>query len=240
MEIAVKEIIFLIVVFLTNIIQGITGFAGTVLAMPAGIFLQGIDTSKFILNILGILASIYILIISYKYVDWKEFFKIIVFMILGLGLGVYLFSILELDFLLKIYSTFIILIALKGMFIKKSHNLPEIFLIGLIVLAGIIHGMFVSGGPLIMIYIMKKLKGKTAFRATIATIWIVLNTVLAFSHYTQGLFTENNLKMLALSIVPLIIGMFIGNKLHHKMSQESFLKLSYILLLISGMALFFK
>lgn len=240
MELIVKDILFLIIVFLTNIIQGITGFAGTVLAMPAGIFLQGIDTAKFVLNILGILASIYIVAISYKEIAWKEFFKIILFMMIGLGIGIYLFSILELAFLLKIYSIFIILIAAKGMLIKKEYKLQEIVLVGIIILSGVIHGMFVSGGPLIMIYIMKKIKEKTAFRATIASIWIVLNTILAFSHYSQSLFTPDNLKVLGLSIIPLVGGMVVGNKLHHKMNQESFLKLSYVLLLISGIALLFK
>ncbi|MGL5099345.1 MAG: sulfite exporter TauE/SafE family protein [Fusobacteriaceae bacterium] len=240
MAIGIKDTIFLIVVFLTNIIQGITGFAGTVLAMPPGIFLQGIDTSKFILNILGILASLYILAVSYKHVDWKEFFKIVILMLPGLWIGVYLFSILELGFLLKIYSIFIILIAGKGIFIKKEYKLPEIIMLGIIVTSGIIHGMFVSGGPLIMIYIMKKLKDKTTFRATIATIWIVLNTILAINHYTEGLYTPENIKILVLSILPLMFGMYMGNKLHHKMSQESFLKLSYILLLFSGIALLLK
>jgi len=40
--ISIKEIIFLIIVFLTNIVQTITGFAGTVLAMPFSISLLSI------------------------------------------------------------------------------------------------------------------------------------------------------------------------------------------------------
>lgn len=35
-------ILFLLVILLTNIIQGITGFAGTILAMPPGLMLVGI------------------------------------------------------------------------------------------------------------------------------------------------------------------------------------------------------
>ena len=54
----IKNILFLIVVFLTNIIQCITGFAGTVLAMPFSIMLVGYDVAKPILNVLGLLASI--------------------------------------------------------------------------------------------------------------------------------------------------------------------------------------
>ncbi|MGL6065418.1 MAG: TSUP family transporter [Fusobacteriaceae bacterium] len=235
-----KDIIFLAVVFLTNIIQGITGFAGTVLAMPPGIFLQGMDTAKMILNILGILSSIWIIVISYKDIEWEEVKKILLFMIVGLIIGMKIFTMLPIEFLLKIYAIFIISIALKGMLIKKEIKTPEWLLTGAIFLAGIIHGMFVSGGPLVMIYVAKKLKTKSSFRATLAIVWIVLNSYLAFSHFEQGLYTHENIKLLTLSIPPFAFGMIVGNILHYKMSQASFLKLSYVLLGISGMALLIK
>ena len=235
-----KDVMFLIVVFLANIVQGITGFAGTVLAMPPGIFLQGIDAAKMVLNILGILASLWIVFVSYKSINWDEVKKIIFFMIIGAALGMKLFTMLPLEFLLKIYAIFIILIALKGIFIKGEVKTPKWILIVVIILAGVIHGMFVSGGPLIMIYVAKKLKSKSSFRATLAVVWIVLNSYLAFSHYNQGFFTSENIKLLYLSILPFSLGMLIGNALHHKMSQASFLKISYILLSVSGIALIAK
>ena len=42
----IRAILYLLVVFSTNVIQGITGFAGTVLAMPFTILLYGIDVAK--------------------------------------------------------------------------------------------------------------------------------------------------------------------------------------------------
>lgn len=47
-----KDIIFLIVLFIANVIQAITGFAGTVLAMPASMFLLGVDNAKVVLNVM--------------------------------------------------------------------------------------------------------------------------------------------------------------------------------------------
>ena len=42
------EFLYYLVVLGSNIIQGITGFAGTILAMPFAVMLIGIDKSKFI------------------------------------------------------------------------------------------------------------------------------------------------------------------------------------------------
>ena len=47
-----KEIIFLFVLFVANVIQAITGFAGTVLAMPPSIYLLGMDNAKVVLNVM--------------------------------------------------------------------------------------------------------------------------------------------------------------------------------------------
>ena len=50
-------ILFLLVILLTNIIQGITGFAGTILAMPPGLMLVGDPVAKPVLNVLGLLSG---------------------------------------------------------------------------------------------------------------------------------------------------------------------------------------
>ncbi|MGL5191574.1 MAG: hypothetical protein ACRC7S_18175, partial [Cetobacterium sp.] len=59
-------------------------------------------------------------------------------------------------------------------------------------------------------------------------------------HYNQGIFTSTNINLLWMSIPPFALGMILGNILHYKMSQITFLKLSYVLLSISGIALIVK
>lgn len=232
-----KDILFYIVLFLTNIVQGITGFAGTVLAMPPSILLQGIDVAKPILNVLGLLVSAWIVIISYRDLNKKEFFKVMLLMFLGLLLGNYIYKIIPVPILLKIYAIFIMAISLKGLLVKKEKNVPEILLIIIVFVAGIIHGMFVSGGPLLIIYAAKKFKEKTEFRATVSSVWIILNGYLAYTHYMEGLFIETTMNKLLFSIPLVFAGAIIGNILHKKMSQKLFLTLTYILLIVSGLTL---
>ncbi len=82
-----REILFYIVILLTNIIQGITGFAGTILAMPPGIMLVGFDVAKPVLNTLGLLAGIYVFVSFRKNVVWKELKKIVIVMAVGMAAG---------------------------------------------------------------------------------------------------------------------------------------------------------
>lgn len=242
--------LFYIVVLLTNIIQGITGFAGTILAMPFGIMLVGFDTAKPILNVLGILAGIYVAVFNFRKIRWKEFLIIIAFMIPSMICGILIRNSLSnnVSIMYKILGTFVILLAsirLIKLFTKNSGGtLPEaiqnvknvFYLTG----AGIIHGMFVSGGPLLIGYLSGKIKEKNEFRATISTVWILLNSLILFSDIKSGYWNKELVKMQLITIPFLTGGMFIGGKLSKVMSQKVFLVLTYILLIISGVSLLLK
>ena len=99
--------------------------------------------------------------------------------------------------------------------------------------------MFLSGGPLLIIYAVKKMPEKAEFRATLAPVWIVLNSYLLIKQFVTGLITVQVLGLSALAIPILIIAIIIGKKLYEHMSQKTFLMLSYVLLLISGISLLF-
>ena len=211
-----NQILFYIVILLTNIIHGITGFAGTILAMPPSLMLVGYDIAKPILNVLAIFSGVYVFVGNYKKIDWKELAKIVVVMALGIFGAVFI----------------------KGLFVGKEHLLYK--LLGLLVLAGIIHGLFVSGGPLLTGYMTKRIKDKSVFRATISTVWVFLNTLVLLEDIQAGLWVPSTVKMLCISVPFLLAGMFIGSKLVARMSQMVFMKLTYILLFISGLSLLVK
>ncbi len=231
-----KDIIFLIVLFIANVIQAITGFAGTVLAMPASMFLLGVDNAKVVLNVIALLSGLLIAISSYKRIN-KKLLKICVFMLIGMAVRILLCKVISSNSLLIIYGIIIIVIAGKNLLFHKELKLPQAFLIAILIIAGIIHGMFVSGGALLVVYATQVLKDKEEFRATVAPVWIVLNSILLVSQIQAHAFNYDNIKLILLSIIPLIVATWIGKKLLKRVSQKVFLNLTYILLIISGISL---
>lgn len=237
MNYIVSSILFLIIILIANTIQVLTGFAGNMLAMPFSIHLIGVNEAKTVLNVFTLVACIYIWWKNRDYVNKKVFAKIIIFMIIGMLLGIWLFEILPLNFLLTAYAILIIVIALYKMFCKRQVRVPEFFMIFVILIAGIIHGMFVSGGALLVIYAVSVLKDKKEFRATLSPVWVVLAIILMFTHAKSGFYTPNTITLIGLSMIPLIISIWLGNKLFDKINQTLFLKITYVLLLISGLTL---
>lgn len=233
-----KEIIFLFVLFVANVIQVITGFAGTVLAMPPSIYLLGMDNAKVVLNVMALLSGLMIAVMSYHHMNKKEVIKICVCMVAGMTIGIQICKTVPSEqILLIIYGVIILLIAGKNLLCHRQRTLPKALLLVILLLAGVIHGMFVSGGALLVVYAAQVLKEKEEFRATLAPVWVVLNSILLVSQVRQGVFTEGNIRLILISIIPLFMATWLGKKLVKKVSQKVFLNLTYVLLLVSGLSL---
>lgn len=243
-----KELLFYVIILLANIIQGITGFAGTILAMPFSMMLVGYGVAKPVLNVLGLLSGIYVFAGNRTHVNWKEFRTIVCVMTIGIlgGIGIKLLLKDQDIVLYQLLGLFVVFLALQGLYQmllakKKKKDTPSKIGSGaLLVGAGIAHGIFVSGGPLLIGYLTKKIKEKEVFRATISTVWIVLNTIILISDIQSGLWNIPLVKTQLLSIPFLLAGMFVGGKLYRIMSQRFFMILTYLLLLISGITLLLK
>lgn len=235
----IKEVIFILVVFIANTIEGITGFAGTMLAMPISIQLIGIHDAKAVLNIVAIIVSLGIAVRYYRDINKKEVIKISLLMIIGMVVGLYLFSILPVKNLSIIYGVLIILVAIRGLIVNKQVGLPNGILILIVIGAGVIHGMFLSGGSLLVFYAVTVLKDKSMIRATLAPVWIILNTIILVQDITMGVFTKEILRLTAYCIVPLILALLLGSILHKVIRQWAFVKLTYVLLIASGLTLLF-
>ena len=249
-----NNILFYIVILLSNIIQGITGFAGTILAMPFSIQLVGMDTAVPVLNVLGLLSGIYVFAGNRKHVDKGVLLQVLKVMGVGVLLGLITRHFLsgKPKLLYFILGAIVLGISVHGLFsklrgsgiiasarteAKKEHG----FLMFLLLFAaGIVHGMFVCGGPLLIGYLTKKLPEKAAFRATISTTWIFLNGLILVSQIIQGMWSIELVKTTAISLPFLFGGMFTGGLLYKRMSQSFFVILTYVLLFIAGLSLFFK
>lgn len=159
-------------------------------------------------------------------------------MLVGMFVGVQICRVVESeDVLLTVYGIVIVSVALKNLCIHSERKFSPVILGIILLLAGIIHGMFVSGGALLVIYATQVLKDKEEFRATVAPVWVVLNSCLMFTQMRAGLIGQADVRLILISIVPLLVATWIGKKLVKKVSQKVFLNLTYILLLISGISL---
>lgn len=243
MNIVLTLILFGLVVLITHFLEGVTGFGCTALALPFCTLLVGIKTAVPVLFILAWILALYVIIIDNKNIVWKQYFKILLFVGLGLPIGIFMFSRIPDSVLKKILGIFMVFVASRGIYISFwkagiSRKLPNGLCNFFLFLGGIAHGAFASGGPLVVIYATENLKNKSQFRATLCMLWFTLNTVIIVKNLAFSVMTTSTLKITAFSLPFLLVGMILGNVAHGKINETFFTKLIYIILLFSGAFMF--
>ncbi len=235
------------VVLLAHFLEGITGFGCTVIALPFCIALIGVKTAVPVLTILGWLLALVIVIIDRKSIVVKEYFKILGCVIVGLPVGIFLFASLPEAPLKILLGVFMILVAVGGLYKSFSakagsfnfeSKLGKIVMNVMLVMGGVIHGAFSSGGPFIVVYATRKLTDKSAFRATLSAIWLTLNSIIIGANLLHGSYSKEVFDILAVMVPFLIGGMIAGNIAHKKIDGGTFTKMVYSVLLVSGVFMF--
>lgn len=232
-----EKALFLAAFFFAYTVQAITGFAGNIFAMPVGTTLLGLHSTVAILNAMGFFACGLLTVLNLKSVNWRELGKIIGVMVVFMFVGIWLDTLMPLHVLLKIYGVVVIAIGLKNLIVPQQKFMPEWALWIILALAGLVQGMFVSGGALLVIYAVQKLRDRQQFRITLSATWTILNLIYAGIAFQQGNFTGDVLQIIVLCIPLAVLATFLGNKLQKKISQEKFLKLTYVMLLCIGVIL---
>lgn len=232
-----EKVLFLIAFFVAYTVQAVTGFAGNIFAMPVGTTLLGLNSTVAILNAMGVFACGLLTLLNLKSVNWRELGKILAVMTVFMLIGIWLDTLIPLDMLLRIYGGIIVIVGLKNLLITNQKLLPEWALWIILALAGLIQGMFVSGGAFLVIYAIQKLQDRQQFRITLSATWAILNCIYAVIAAQQGHFTGDVIQIILMCVPLALVATFLGSKLQAKISQEKFLKFTYVLLLFIGATL---
>ena len=103
-----------------------------------------------------------------------------------------------------------------------------------LILGGFVHGIFASGGPLIVIYSCRELPDKSSFRATMSALWLVLNSALLISFLVSHQVRPADYQTALILLPALVIGILVGEILHHKVNEFIFKIVIQFILLLTG------
>lgn len=231
----VKFGLFMLAIFVSNIVQALTGFAGVMISIPPAILLYGPDMAKAVVNCIAWMVCVYLAVKNREFIRKKELIRIIVFMLIGMAAGIHLYNVFNPAVLVPLYGALIVGVALKSLLMKQSSGeMPSWLAVPILLGAGVIHGMFASGGALLVVHLVAAFRDKQTFRANVAAVWAVLNMVLMMNDFQKGLYNTEFFELLGSGILPLIVAVYLGNKLHDAINQKMFNRLTYCLLLAAG------
>jgi uncharacterized membrane protein YfcA len=233
-------VLFGLVVLATHFVQGITGFGCAVLAMPFCILLTGIDTARPVLTVLALVLDVYLLVVSWKHVDWRQYLRILAFVLPGLPVGMIAYNVLPRTTLMHILAAFMVVVGIQGLVTQfrpgreTSRPWPGWLLDILLFVGGAAQGAFTSGGPPVIIYATQQLKDKASFRATLVAIWTTLNVFIVTDIMVRHKLAGVPGKLVLTSLPFLALGALLGDVVHRRISGERFTQLIYAVLVVSA------
>jgi uncharacterized membrane protein YfcA len=155
----------------------------------------------------------------------------------GAAGGLVLFHLPAKTLLALAFGVFVAGLAVLQLVRPADRPLARPWQIALLVLGGVAHGLFGTGGPMIVYVVRRKLPDKLAFRSTLAVLWLVLNTALLLNFLSLDLYQRHTLDLgivLAIVIVP---ALWIGERVHHALEPARFERVVWLMLLVAGLAL---
>ena len=238
------------VVLATQCVQGISGFGATVLALPFIIWLAGIRVAVPFLVSLSWIMAVYIVLRSHRSLRWPPLMFIVIHLAIGLPGGMLLYDHLPERALRLILAVFMIMIGLRSLIISAGRRVesPSQEPLGeaaqplmrvLLILGGVLHGAFGTGGPFAVVYASKVIRDKGLFRVTLCMLWLLLNTILLTKWTLVGNIWSVEIGVLLTAAIPfLVVGTLCGDLLHHRVNENAFRKIVHVVLVLSGMVMF--
>lgn len=238
------EDVFLgLIVFLGFFVQTVTGFGSNVIILSLGVLFYDFYEILPIALLFNILMGIYFLFIKFYELEFQFIFKKI-FFVMGIGflLGIYLSEFiknqnLNVNKLLAILIFFLSTYEFIILLVKKENGKPNLILANfLIFLSGTFQAIFATGGPFLVYGLQKINLNKEKFRNSLIIIWLIFNSILLL----QNPINSKQLKTSLLIFLSLPLGIYLGERIHDKISIEKFNLTTRAILIISSIIIIIK
>ena len=102
-------------------------------------------------------------------------------------------------------------------------------------MAGVLSGLFGTGGPPLIVWYHLRAEGKAAFRNNLMALFLLISLVRLPSYVANDLVTGERLYSSLLVLPAVFLGAFIGNRIHVQMSEKLFRTLVSALLIVLGL-----
>ena len=155
----------------------------------------------------------------------------------GVALGLVGFRVASGAVLLRVFAAFVVGLALLALVRPTSRELPRRAGLVLLALGGVVHGLFGTGGPLVVYVARRRITEPRAFRATLAVVWLALTPVLGASYAAAGLYRAPVGRLVAVLALALVPGLALGETLHRRLPAARFQTAVWLVLLAAGVAL---
>ena len=219
-------------VFLAGIVRGATGFGfSLIMIVLLTLFFAPAEVAPVIL-FWEVLASIGHLPFVYKQVDWKSLRWLALGVAIGTPFGVYCLVSIPVDLMRLIINAVVLVLTAMlffGLRPRRSPTPSQTTGVGL--LAGVINGASANGGPPVILFFLSSPAGAAVGRASLIAFFLFTDVWASLFYWQQDLIYRGTLIFTVVFLVPMAMGMWIGNRWFVSVDEARFKKVVLALLM---------
>jgi uncharacterized membrane protein YfcA len=233
-----------LVAFAAYATQTMSGFGGIIIGVTFGAHLYSIPEVLTLMVPLSLGQLGYVAIRHRVDIDWSLLTRrILPLMGVGLVAGIWLADRMTGPVLRTAFGLLVVVLSARELYAlgtRREHpprDPRSLRFRSLLVSSGLVHGVYATGGPILVYAVSRQGMGKGVFRSTLTAVWLTLNVVLTGRYALEGRFdAEVGWKLLVLfPAVPL--GIWCGEALHARVSERTFKIVVFTLLSAAGLGL---
>ncbi len=228
------------IVLIAYLVRGICGFGSGLIAIPVLSLLLPLKIAVPLVVMLDYLASAGQGFSLRQSIQWSEVGRLIIPALIGVSVGLLIFHKVDAELLTRFLGAFVFLYALYSLWGPDMPRVSGWWAVPAAISGGAVGTLFGTGGPFYVTYLKARQLDKTAFRATFACIFLLDGAARVAGYVGTAVVDLQLLMLLAMSLPVMILGMYLGGKIHTSLSPEIFTRGISILLLTSGASLMLR
>ncbi|MEW6622538.1 MAG: sulfite exporter TauE/SafE family protein [Bacillota bacterium] len=222
---------------LSGATQALTGFGFVMVSMPLLILVFDPKTAVGLSLILSFSSIVVLMYTVKKDTNWQLVKRIFGGAVIGLPVGLLVFSQINVLYL-KIYASLVILLmsllSLKNYNFKYDQDKAEKLIVPTGIISGFLSGSVGMSGPPVALFLSSLDIKKEEFRATTLAFFLLIHPSSFISMFALGSLPLQTAKI-ALYLIPFaFIGMSMGRKLFNYVSNTLFKKIVLVLLIFAA------
>lgn len=218
-------------------IQRVTGFGMGIFAMlflPYFLLSHGVCAA--IMGLLSFVSSTYNAARKRNHIRWKLILPLLAAAVAVIPMTVRLSAGLPQAVMKRILGVVLVGLSIYFLFFSKKIHLRPTVANGLAAgaLSGILNGLFSTGGPPAVLYMIHAAQDNLTYFASIQAYFAATNLFTAVTRAVNGILTLEVLGLTAVAMIGTFLGNTLGGAVFEKLDADRLRKIVYISMLISG------
>jgi len=228
------------IVLIAYLVRGVCGFGSGLIAIPVLSLMFPLKIAVPLVVMLDYLASAGQGVSLRQSIQWGEIRRLIIPALIGVSVGLLIFHKVDAGLLTRFLGGFVFLYALYALWGPEMPRVSSWWAVPAAISGGAVGTLFGTGGPFYVTYLKARQLDKNVFRATFACIFLLDGAARVTGYVGTEVVDIQLLVLLAMSLPVMILGMYLGGKIHTSLSTEVFTRGISIVLLASGASLMLR